>query len=86
MNKQLSCENLLIEFTKELQKLFEKMQHLSAVKEIQTLTKSEIQSIASCIKNFEMDITETKGFDSSKLLPAVPLLVSLSLYPLNQRR
>ncbi len=69
MNKQLSCENLLIGILQKrvAQVVLKKCNISPQSREIQTLTKGEIQSIASCIKNFEMHITETKGFDSSQV-------------------
>lgn len=69
INESLSCENLLIGILQKrvAQTVLKKCNISPQTREIKTLTKNEVQKIASCIKAFEMDIVETKGFSSSQV-------------------
>ncbi len=68
-NGNLECENLLIGILpKRIAQVVLKICKIAPqIRKISTLTKSEVKSIASCIKSFEMNVNGTKGFDASQV-------------------
>ncbi len=68
-NQSLACENLLIGILPKrlAQVVLKKCDIYPQSREIGTLSKDEVERIATCIKCFDVSVIGTKGFDSSQV-------------------